>query len=242
LRFARKIGTASGMLPWTATVLTLFPEMFPGVLGHSLAGKALERGVWALETVNPRAFATDKHQSVDDAAYGGGTGLVLRADILGMAYESLALSGRSCYYLSPRGSMLTSTLCQQLAQSPGVVLVCGRYEGVDQRFLDYYQIPELSIGDYVLAGGEVAAMVVLEAVTRHVPGVIGNAEVHREESFEDGLLEYPHYTRPARWNGLDVPSVLQSGHHGAIAQWRQQQAQAITKARRPDLWEKRGVR
>lgn len=222
---------------WTATILTLYPEMFPGPLGHALAGRALAAGLWQCETLNIRDFALDKHQSVDDTPYGGGAGMVLRADVVGRALESVALAGRPCYYLSPRGETFTQAHAQHLAaESSGVVLLCGRFEGVDQRVLDHYGIRELSVGDFVLAGGEVGAMVVLDACVRLLPQVMGNTDSHREESFASGLLEYPHYTRPALWQGLDVPEVLRSGDHGAIRRWRLAQAEQLTQERRPDLW------
>jgi tRNA (guanine37-N1)-methyltransferase len=222
---------------WAATILTLYPEMFPGPLGHAVAGRALAAGLWQCETLNIRGFAFDKHQSVDDTPYGGGAGMVLRADVVGRALESVALGGRPCYYLSPRGETFTQAHAQQLAaESSGVVLLCGRFEGVDQRVLDHYGIRELSVGDFVLAGGEVGAMVVLDACVRLLPQVMGNTDSHREESFASGLLEYPHYTRPALWQGLDVPEVLRSGDHGAIRRWRLVQAEQLTQERRPDLW------
>lgn len=223
--------------PWQATVLTLFPEMFPGVLGHSLAGKALENGTWALDTVNIRDFATDKHKTVDDNPYGGGAGMVMRADVLDAALTSVNRGTRPVIYLSPRGTPLTQDLVRELAAGEGVVLLCGRYEGVDQRFLDAHKPLEVSMGDYVLSGGEPAALTLLDACVRLLPGVMGKAESHEQDSFEDGLLEYPHYTRPESWAGMDVPAVLKTGHHAEIKAWRQKAAEAVTKARRPDLWQ-----
>lgn len=223
-----------------ARVITLFPEIFPGFLGHSLTGKALERGLWSVETVNPRDHATDVHKTVDDAPFGGGAGMVMKPDVLSRTIEATAPHGK-IFYLSPRGTPLTQARVEALAKTDGLTLLCGRYEGVDQRLLDAYDIEEISIGDYILTGGEQAAMILLDAVVRQLPAVLGNAGTHDEESFTDGLLEYPHYTRPASWtdpNGVprDVPEVLTSGHHARITQWRRQQAEALTRARRPDLW------
>jgi tRNA (guanine37-N1)-methyltransferase len=224
-------------MTWTATILTLYPEMFPGPLGHAVAGRALAAGGWRCDVRNIRDFATDKHQSVDDTPYGGGAGMVLRADVVGRALDATLREGRPCYYLSPRGTPFTQAHAEHLAaHTPGVVLLCGRFEGIDQRVLDHYGMAELSIGDYVLAGGEVAAMTVLDACVRLLPQVMGNTESHREESFASGLLEYPHYTRPAVWQGLDVPEVLRSGDHGAIRRWRLAQAEELTRQRRPDVW------
>ena len=224
-------------MTWRASVLTLFPEMFPGPLGHSLAGRALERGVWALEVRDIRAAATDRHRTVDDTPFGGGAGMVMRADVLDAAIG--AGDARPLIYLSPRGAPLTQARVRGLAAGPGVTLVCGRYEGVDQRVLDARGIEEVSAGDYVLSGGEVAALGLLDACVRLLPGVMGAAESAGEESFSDGLLEYPHYTRPAEWQGRAVPEVLLSGNHGAIAAWRREQSEQITRARRPDLWRAR---
>ncbi len=242
--------------PWTATVLTLFPEMFPGPLAVSLAGKALERGEWALETVDFRDFARDKHRAVDDAPFGGGAGMVMRPDVLdaalvaakaraaklGAAKLGAAKLGADpgpdapVVYLSPRGRPLDRALARELAQGPGATLLCGRYEGVDERVLEAHGVAEVSIGDYVLSGGEPAALVLMDAVVRLLPGVMGNQESPTEESFERGLLEYPHYTRPAEWQGRQVPEVLISGHHEKIREWRRAQAERITEERRPDLW------
>lgn len=225
--------------PWTARVLTLFPEMFPGPLGLSLAGKALERGIWALDVLDIRDFARDKHRAVDDAPFGGGAGMVMRPDVLDAALAAAKGSerpGSPVVYLSPRGRLLDRALSRELAQGPGVTLLCGRYEGVDERVLEAHGVAEISIGDYVLSGGEPAALVLIDAVVRLLPGVMGNQQSPVEESFERGLLEYPHYTRPAEWQGRKVPEVLISGHHEKVRQWRQAQAERITEQRRPDLW------
>ncbi|MEI7608356.1 MAG: tRNA (guanosine(37)-N1)-methyltransferase TrmD [Rhodospirillaceae bacterium] len=231
---------------WTARVLTLFPEMFPGPLGASLAGKALENGVWALETVDIREFARDKHRSVDDTPFGGGPGMVMRPDVLDAALEASAgapgTPGRGrVLYLTPRGRLLDQALVRELAAGSGVTLLCGRYEGVDERLIAAHALEEVSLGDFVLSGGEPAALVLLDACVRLLPGVMGNAGTAGEESFEGGLLEYPHYTRPALWTdgqGVEraVPEVLLSGHHEKVAAWRLAEAEAITRARRPDLW------
>jgi tRNA (guanine37-N1)-methyltransferase len=228
-------------MTFRATVLTLFPEMFPGVLGASLAGKALKDGLWSLDALDIRLFATDKHASVDDTPYGGGAGMVMRPDVVDAAIRGAeAKFGKPSrkIYLSPRGRVLNQALVKELAQEPSLMLLCGRYEGIDQRVIDAQGLEEISLGDYVLAGGEVAAMMLLEACVRLLPGVMGNATTTDEESFESGLLEYPHYTRPAEWNGMPVPEVLVSGNHAKVKAWRQAQAEEITKARRPDLWEK----
>jgi tRNA (guanine37-N1)-methyltransferase len=216
-------------------VLTLFPEMFPGPLGQSLIGKALENGLWSLNALQIRDFATDKHKTVDDTPYGGGAGMVMKADVVDAALSSLP-EGVHKIYLSPRGVPLTQEKLQQLALLPSLALLCGRYEGLDQRVIDHHQLEEISLGDFVLAGGEVAAMALIEGAVRLLPGVLGNAETHNEESFGGGLLEYPHYTRPPEWQGRAVPEVLLSGDHGKVAAWRRQQAEMLTKKRRPDLW------
>ena len=233
--------------PWTAQVLTLFPEMFPGFLGASLAGKALEKGIWALEVLDIRDFARDKHRAVDDAPFGGGAGMVMRPDVVDAALLAARTTADRrggeasgpAIYLSPRGRLLTQALAREIAAGPGVSLLCGRYEGVDQRVLDAHGIAEVSIGDYVLSGGEPAALVLLDAVVRLLPGVVGNEASPAEESFERGLLEYPHYTRPAEWQGRAVPEVLLSGHHENIRRWRMAEAERITRERRPDLWARR---
>lgn len=225
--------------PWTARVLTLFPEMFPGPLGLSLAGKALASGLWALDVLDIRDFARDKHRSVDDAPFGGGAGMVLRPDVVDAALAAtVARAGTAVpvIYLSPRGRLLTQAMVRELAAGPGAVLLCGRYEGVDQRVLEAREVAEVSIGDYVLSGGEPAALVLIDAVVRLLPGVMGNVASPGEESFERGLLEHPHYTRPAQWQGRAVPEPLLSGNHENIRRWRREQAERITRQRRPDLW------
>jgi tRNA (guanine37-N1)-methyltransferase len=216
-------------------VLTLFPEMFPGPLGHSLAGRALAAGLWSLDAVNIRDFATDRHRSVDDTPFGGGAGMVLRPDVLDAAIDAVA-DDRPLLCLSPRGRPRVPDDVRALADGPGVVLIAGRYEGVDERVIEARGMREVSIGDYVLSGGELAAMVVLDAAVRLLPGVMGAADSAVEESFSRHLLEYPHYTRPAEWQGRAVPAVLLSGHHAAVAAWRQEQAERLTRTRRPDLW------
>ena len=223
------------MSHWRASVLTLFPEMFPGPLGQSLAGRAMAAGRWSLDAVQIRDFATDRHRTVDDTPFGGGAGMVMRADIVDAAYASVA-DARPAVFLTPRGRPLAQADARRLAGGPGVILLCGRYEGVDQRAIEARGWEEISIGDYVLSGGELAALVLLDACVRLLPGVMGAAESAEEESFAAGLLEYPHYTRPAEWQGRAVPGVLLSGDHGAVASWRQTQAEMITRERRPDLW------
>lgn len=223
-------------VPWTASVLTIFPEAFPGTVGLSLAGRALERGIWRLEVTDIRDFATDRHRSVDDAPFGGGAGMVMRPDVVDAALDSVAGQPGPLVYLSPRGRLLTQELVGELAAGAGIRLLCGRYEGVDERVLEARGVAEVSIGDYVLSGGEVAAQVMLDAVVRLLPGVMGNAESPAEESFERGLLEYPQYTRPALWQGRAVPEALVSGHHARVRQWRRQRAEELTRQRRPDLW------
>lgn len=223
-------------------ILTLFPEMFPGMLGMSLSGKALEKGLWSLETVQLRDYAEDNHKTVDDTPYGGGAGMVMKPDVLDRALRAHQPLGRFIY-MTPRGKPFTQARAYELAQEKQLTILCGRYEGVDQRLLDAYQAEEICIGDYVLSGGEPAAMILLDACIRLLPGVLGNAETHTEESFENGLLEYPHYTRPTVWSGPDgiergVPEVLASGHHGKVAAWRKIESERITHERRPDLWEK----
>ena len=228
---------------WRVTVLTLFPEMFPGPLGLSLAGKALQDGTWTLETLDIRDFATDRHRSVDDTPAGGGAGMVMRADIAAAAIDAgraNAAPGTPAIYLSPRGTPLTQARAAELAKGPGVLLLCGRFEGIDQRVLEARDIEEISIGDYVLSGGELAAQVLIDACVRLLPGVAGNEVSLDDESFTSGLLEYPHYTKPRDWEGRAIPEILLSGDHERIAKWRREQAEALTKARRPDLWEKGG--
>ncbi|MDU8926519.1 tRNA (guanosine(37)-N1)-methyltransferase TrmD [Alisedimentitalea sp. MJ-SS2] len=224
---------------WTAQVITLFPNAFPGVLGESLTGKALRDGIWQLDTVDLRPFGIGKHRNVDDTPAGGGAGMVLRADVLGNAIEhtrKLTRNPLPLFYLSPRGRPFDQAMARQLARGPGVTFLCGRFEGVDQRVLDHYAIQEISLGDFVLTGGEIAAQAMLDATVRLLPGVLGNAESAEEESFSNGLLEHPQYTRPAEWQGRTIPDVLTSGHHGEIAKWRRAQSEEITRTRRPDLW------
>ncbi len=224
--------------PWRATMLSLFPEMFPGPLGLTLAGKALESGVWALKALDIRNFARDKHRSVDDTPFGGGAGMVLRADVVDAALASVEAAPGRRIYLSPRGRRFDQALAAELAAEPGVVLLCGRYEGLDQRLIEARDLEEVSLGDFVLSGGEVAALAVLDACVRLLPGVMGAADALAEESFVEGLLEYPLYTQPRDWNGMAVPEVLLSGHHARIEAWRREQAERITRERRPDLWER----
>ena len=219
-------------------MLTLFPEMFPGPLAHSLAGKALTEGLWSLDAVNIRDFATDRHSTVDDTPFGGGPGMVMRADVIDAAIEDAAIAGAPLVYLTPRGTPLSQEIAAELADGPGVTLTCGRYEGVDQRVLDARDVTEISLGDFVLSGGEPAALALLDACVRLLPGVMGAEASLEEESFARGLLEYPHYTRPAEWCGRKVPDVLLSGHHRNIYAWRMEQAEMITQARRPDLWDR----
>ncbi len=224
-------------MSWRATVFTLFPAMFPGPLGLSLAGRAIETGRWALDVRDIREAASDRHRTVDDTPFGGGAGMVMRADVLDAAIG--ADDERPLLYLSPRGAALTQDRVRRLASGPGVRLLCGRYEGVDQRLLDARGAEEVSIGDYVLSGGELPALVLLDACVRLLPGVMGAAASADEESFSAGLLEYPHFTRPAEWRGRAVPDVLLSGHHAEIAAWRRAQAEHLTRLRRPDLWQAR---
>ncbi|HYZ23885.1 MAG TPA: tRNA (guanosine(37)-N1)-methyltransferase TrmD [Rhodopila sp.] len=223
------------MSGWRASVLTLFPAMFPGPLGMSLAGRALEAGAWSLDVTNIRDFAGDRHRTVDDTPFGGGAGMVLRPDIVDAAVASVA-DGRPTVYLTPRGRRFTQADARAFAGEAGVILLCGRYEGIDQRVIEARGMIELSIADFVLSGGELGALVVLDSIVRLLPGVMGSADSAAEESFSHGLLEYPHYTRPAEWQGRRVPEVLLSGHHAAVAAWRQEEAERITRERRPDLW------
>ncbi len=224
-------------MTFRASVLTLYPDMFPGPLGASLSGAALQRGDWALEAVNIRDFATDRHATVDDAPFGGGPGMVLKPDVLARAIDQVATDDRPKLLLSPRGAPLTQVRARELSHGPGVMLICGRFEGVDQRVIEARNLVEISIGDYVLSGGEIAAMVLLDAVVRLLPGVMGNADSGLTESFEDGMLEAPHYTRPQVFEGRVVPEVLLSGDHKRIADWRRAQSEALTQHRRPDLLE-----
>jgi len=237
---------AAGPLAWTVRVLTLFPEMFPGSLGLSLAGKALENGVWSLETVDIRAFARDKHRSVDDTPFGGGPGMVMRPDVLDAALTQVtggpdAPDRGRVIYLSPRGRLLDQELVRELVATPTLTILCGRYEGIDERVIEAHRLEEVSLGDFVLSGGEPAALCLIDACVRLLPGVMGNVDTAGEESFEWGLLEYPHYTRPAVWQdprGQErvVPEVLLSGHHERVRAWRLAEAERITRDRRPDLW------
>jgi tRNA (guanine37-N1)-methyltransferase len=221
---------------WRASVLTIFPEMFPGPLGLSLAGKALASGAWSLDVVDIRSFAADKHRTVDDTPAGGGPGMVMKADVLGRAIDATATDPRPRLLLSPRGAPLTQARIEALTGDAGVVLVCGRFEGVDERVIAARGLEEVSIGDYVLSGGEIAAMALIDACVRLLPGVMGTAASGAEESFTDGLLEYPHYTRPQLWEGRPIPEILTSGDHAKIAAWRRAEAERLTKERRPDLW------
>jgi tRNA (guanine37-N1)-methyltransferase len=223
---------------WRASILTLFPDMFPGPLGQSLAGKALAAGLWDLAVTDIRDSATDRHRSVDDTPAGGGPGMVMRADILARAVDAVAAPDdpRPRLLMSPRGRPLTQARVKGLAAGAGIIVICGRFEGIDQRVIEARGLEEVSIGDYVLSGGELGAMVLLDACVRLIPGVMGKEESGAEESFSSGLLEYPHYTRPQQFEGRDIPEVLLSGHHGRIAAWRRAEAEALTKARRPDLF------
>ena len=222
-------------MSWRASVLTLFPDIFPGPLGQSLAGRALDDGIWSLDVTDIRDFGTGKHRKVDDTPFGGGAGMVMRPDVVDAAIGSVA-DGRPVIYLTPRGRRLTQADAVRFASGDGLILVCGRYEGVDQRVIEARAMEEFSVGDYVLSGGELAALVLLDSVVRLLPGVMGAAESALDESFSAGLLEYPHYTRPAEWAGRTVPDVLRSGNHAAVAAWRQAESEQITMRRRPDLW------
>jgi tRNA (guanine37-N1)-methyltransferase len=229
---------------WQAIVLTLFPEMFPGPLGFSLSGRALQDGLWSLSAFNIRDFAHDKHRSVDDTPAGGGAGMVMRADVAAAAIDYAAAQHPDLprIYLSPRGAPLTQERVRSLAAGEGALLFCGRFEGLDQRVIDARQLEEISAGDYVLSGGEIAATILIDACVRLLPGVIGAEASLSEESFETGLLEYPHYTRPRVWEGLEIPDVLLSGNHARIAKWRREEAEALTRARRPDLLAEKKLR
>jgi tRNA (guanine37-N1)-methyltransferase len=223
-------------MPFAVRVLTIFPEMFPGPVGRSLAGRALEDGLWSLETVDIRDFARDKHRSVDDTPFGGGAGMVMRPDVIGDALAAVSEAGEPLIYLSPRGRLLDQARVRALASGPGMSLLCGRFEGVDERVLEAHEIEEVSLGDFVLSGGEPAAIALIDACVRLLPGVVGQADSLAEESFADGLLEYPHYTRPREWRGRRVPDVLLSGHHERVREWRLAEAERSTRERRPDLW------
>lgn len=228
---------------WKAKIITLFPDAFPGVLGLSLTGKALDMGLWALEAIDLRPFGIGKHLNVDDTPAGGGAGMVLRADVLDAALTKAAEGTPEdrlrwpVIYLSPRGRPFDQAMARRFSKADGLTMLCGRFEGVDQRLLDHHQIEEVSLGDFVLTGGEIAATALIDATVRLLPKVLGNQASTEEESFSHGLLEHPQYTRPAVWNEMPIPDVLQSGHHGQIAKWRQAQAEEITKTRRPDLWQ-----
>lgn len=225
-------------MSWSATILTLFPEMFPGPLDVSLAGRALREGRWHCDARDIRGYATDKHRTVDDTPFGGGAGMVMRPDVADAAIGDVMPDGdtRPLVYLTPRGRLLDQAMVRDFAAGPGLVLLCGRYEGVDQRVIEARGMREVSLGDYVLSGGEIAALALLDACVRLLPGVMGAAESAVEESHSAGLLEYPHYTRPAEWQGLSVPPVLLSGHHAEVARWRRTQSETATRERRPDLW------
>jgi tRNA (guanine37-N1)-methyltransferase len=229
--------TDTAQKPWAATALTLFPDAFPGVLGASIIGSAEKSDIWRLETVDIREFSTNRHRTVDDTPAGGGPGMVLKPDVADAAIESVARNGRPLIYLTPRGKPLTQERVRQLSSGPGLIVFCGRFEGLDQRVIEARQMEEISIGDFVLAGGEVAAQAMIEACVRLLPGVLGSVESTEDESFEAGLLEYPLYTKPREWNNRAIPEVLLSGDHRKIADWRHQKQIEITKARRPDLWE-----
>lgn len=223
-------------------MLTLFPEMFPGPLGQSLAGKALENGTWALDVKDIREHGLGKHRTVDDTPSGGGPGMVMRADVLGSAIDAAkelpGADNQPLIYLSPRGRVFDQPMAQRLKSAGGATLICGRFEGVDERALEAREVEEVSLGDFILSGGELAAMAMIDAVVRLLPGVVGDETVLNEESFSDGLLEYPHYTRPQMWEGRDIPAVLLSGNHKEIAAWRKRKAEDITRSRRPDLWDR----
>jgi tRNA (guanine37-N1)-methyltransferase len=227
--------------PWSASILTLFPEMFPGPLGHSLSGKALSEDLWRLKAVDIRDFAPGKHRQVDDTPAGGGAGMVMRPDVAAAAIDAAREESPQApaIYLSPRGARLDQARVRKLAGGPGVILLCGRFEGLDERVIEARGLEEISLGDYVLSGGEIAAMALVEAAVRLLPGVVGAMDSLDEESFEQDLLEYPHYTRPRDWEGREIPQVLLSGDHGEIARWRRGQAEKITQTRRPDLWARR---
>ena len=223
-------------VPWNATILTLFPQMFPGALGVSLVGKALEKKLWSLDVRDIRDYGLGKHRTVDDTPAGGGPGMVMRADVAAAAIDAVDPAGRPIIYLSPRGAALTQARVKALASGPGAVLLCGRFEGLDERVIAARQIEEVSIGDFVLAGGEIAAMALVEAAVRLIPGVLGDEASPTDESFAAGLLEYPQFTRPQSWEGSDIPEVLTGGNHKEISKWRQGEAERLTRVRRPDLW------
>ncbi len=224
---------------WMAQVITLLPQAFPGILGESLTGKALKDGLWQINPIDLRPFGEGRHRNVDDTPAGGGAGMVLRADVMGRAIDharAAAPPGAPLIYLSPRGKPLDQAMAKRLSQCPGVTLICGRFEGLDERVIKHYGIEEVSLGDFVMTGGEIAAQALIDATVRLLPDVLGNAASTEEESFSEGLLEHPQYTRPAEWRGLSIPDVLMSGHHGEIAKWRRKMSEDITRERRPDLW------
>lgn len=224
---------------WTARIVTLLPQSFPGILGESLTGKALKDGLWQMDTVDLRQFGEGRHRNVDDTPAGGGAGMVLRPDVMGRAIDHAMRGARGKWplvYLSPRGRPFDQSRAQRLAQADGITMICGRFEGMDERVIEHYGIEEISLGDFVMTGGEIAAQAVIDATVRLLPGVLGNAASTEEESFSDGLLEHPQYTRPAIWNGRAIPDVLMSGHHGEIGKWRRDMSQNLTQTRRPDLW------
>lgn len=226
---------------WQARVVTLFPEAFPGVLGLSLTGKALKEGRWQLHSHDLRRFGVGKHRNVDDTPAGGGAGMVMRADVVGPALQDAQSYARGTWpvlYMSPRGRPFDQAMARELARCDGVTVLCGRFEGVDERVLEHFRVTEVSVGDYVLTGGEIAAQTILDATVRLLPGVLGNAQSTVDESHSDGLLEHPQYTRPAVWEGRDIPPVLMSGNHAEIEKWRRAQAEGLTRQRRPDLWDK----
>ena len=228
---------------WTARVITLLPQAFPGVLAESLTGRALREGLWSLDTIDLREFGEGRHRNVDDTPAGGGAGMVLRADEMGRAIDAAlagAPPGRPLVYLSPRGAPYTQARARALAAGPGVTLICGRFEGLDQRVIDHYGIEEISLGDFVMTGGEIAAQAMIDTCVRLLPGVLGNEASTEEESFSEGLLEHPHYTRPAEWRGHPIPDVLTSGDHGKVARWRREMSERLTAERRPDLWHAAG--
>lgn len=223
-------------MTWAATVLTLFPEMFPGPLGASLVGKGLQKALWSLEVCDIREHGIGRHRTVDDTPSGGGPGMVMRADVAITAIDAVARAGRPLIYVSPRGTPLKQSRVAELAAGPGAVLLCGRFEGIDQRAIEAREIEEISLGDFVLAGGEIAAMALIEAAVRLIPGILGDAASPADESFSSGLLEYPQYTRPQVVAGLAIPDVLNDGNHKEISKWRQAKSEELTRARRPDLW------
>lgn len=226
---------------WQAKIITLFPQAFPGVLGESLTGKALDDGLWQLETIELRRFGEGKHRNVDDTPAGGGAGMVIRPDVLGQAIEHAQHGTQGNWpliYLSPRGRPFTQAMARDWSKTDGITMICGRFEGIDERVIEHYGIQEVSLGDFVLTGGEIAAQAMIDATVRLIPNVLGNAASTEEESHSNGLLEHPQYTRPAEWKGRKIPDILMSGHHGKIAEWRQQMSEDLTRERRPDLWER----